>query len=159
MTSNQSPSLAVTHCLVVTLHCGSMKVFTRSNHNRIHLQIAYTVRPTTIIDNLVCSRFTEELNTRNASPLQSRHRISKEAMDIKRVVFYKGNILLRYKAKMISVYSINIIKTFYCVKRATITKFGSDIVRKYANNIIFHLIVLKHTQKLLTVITIYRNNP
>jgi len=60
---------------------------------------------------------------------------------------------------MISVYPINIIKTFYCVKRATITKFGSDIVRKYANNIIFRLIILKHVQKLVTVITIYRNNP
>jgi hypothetical protein len=63
------------------------------------------------------------------------------------------------KQKMISVYSINITKTFYCVKRVTITNFGSDIVRKYANNIIFCLIISKHMQKLLTVITIYRNNP
>ena len=111
------------------------------------------------MDNLVCSRFAEEQNTRKASPLQSKHRISKEATDIKHVVFYKSNILLRYKAKMISVYSINTIKTFYCDKRATIAKFGSDIVRIYANNIIFRLIILKHTQKLLTVITIYRSKP
>jgi hypothetical protein len=35
-----------------------------------------------------------------------------------------------------------------------ITKFGSDIVPKYASNIIFRLIILKHMQILLTAITI-----
>ena len=110
MTSNLSPSLTATQCLGYNrkgphVHCGSIKVFSRSSHTLSDLQTAYTVGPTTIIDPSVCSRFAKEQNTRYSSPFQSRHRIFKHAMDIKRAVCYKSNILVKCKANTISVYS------------------------------------------------------